>query len=340
MKTKILVVRPYIKHYKHLNQEQRIYIANRIKQWASLRQIARELNVSHSTISRELKRNSTDKWRWFVVYDPFDAHKNYLERRYTASAKHRLFNKYPNIFKTIENLLVNYKRSPIQISWRLKLELNFNISPPTIYRRIRLYRSDLQIHLRHKRHPPKKWIKYRYKHKIKWNHVFKISVRNVIINKRKRIWDFEIDTIVSSRKWSWWILTLVDRLSRYTIAIKLEKVNSKEVYEKLKQLKGKIAIKTITSDNWMEFILAEEIVKELWLERWYLCEPYSSWQRWTNERTNWMIRWFIPKWTNLKEITQEFINKVINIINLMPRKIHNFLTPYEVFFNTKLNLIS
>ena len=75
MKTKILVVRPYIKHYKHLNQEQRIYIANRIKQWASLRQIARELNVSHSTISRELKRNSTDKWRWIIVYDPFDAHK-------------------------------------------------------------------------------------------------------------------------------------------------------------------------------------------------------------------------------------------------------------------------
>jgi len=57
MKTKILVVRLYINKYKHLNQEQRIYIANRIKQWASLRQISRELNVSHSTISRELKRN-------------------------------------------------------------------------------------------------------------------------------------------------------------------------------------------------------------------------------------------------------------------------------------------
>jgi IS30 family transposase len=155
MKTKILVVRPYFNKYKHLNQDQRIYIANRIKQWASLRQIARELSISHSTISRELKRNSIYKWRWIVIYDPFEAQKNYFERRIVASAKRRLFNKYPHIFKTIENLLIKYKRSPIQISWRLNLELNISISPPTIYRRIRIYRPDLQIYLRHKRHPPK-----------------------------------------------------------------------------------------------------------------------------------------------------------------------------------------
>jgi IS30 family transposase len=104
-------------------------------------------------------------------------------------------------------------------------------------------------------------------------------------------------------------------------------------------LKWKIAIKTITSDRWSEFVLAEDIVKELWIDAWYLCDPYSSWQRWTNERTNWLIRWFIPKWTDLSKITQTFINKVVDILNLMPRVKHKFLTPYELFFNTRLNLI-
>lgn len=339
MKTKILVVQSYTNKYKHLNQDQRIYIAKRIKDWASFRQIANELGISHSTISREIKRNSLDKWRGEYIYDPKIAHQNYLSRRLQASAKRRLFIKFPHIFHKIKYLLINYKWSPIQISWRIKLELNINISPSTIYRRIRFFEPNLQVYLRHKHHPPKKWKKSSYRHKIKWKHISKISERKEIINKRERIWDFEIDTIVSSRRWRWWILTLVDRKSRYTIAIRLEKVNSKEVYEKLKKLKWKVVIKTITSDNWNEFVLAEEIVKELWIQRWYLCDPYSSWQRWTNERTNWLIRWFIPKWTDLSKITQKFLNEVIDKINLMPRKIHNYLTPYEVYFNTKLNLI-
>ena len=326
MKTKILVVQSDNKKYHHLNQEQRVYIAKRIKEWASFRQIGRELGISHSTISREIKRNSIDKWWDVYVYDPLKAQEFYIQRKRKASRKRKLSNKHPKIFKQIEQLLIKRKWSPIQIAWRMRIELNFSISPPTIYRRIRKDKPELQIYLRHKRHPPKKWRKYKYKHKIKWEHVYKIEERCKEIEERKRIWDFEIDTIVSSRKGSWWIITLVDRLSRYVIAIKVTKVWSKEVYEKLKQLKGKVMIKTITSDNWVEFMLAEEIVKELWIEKWFLCDPYSSWQRGTNERTNWLIRRFILKWTNLSEVTQESINKVVDILNLMPRQIHNLVS--------------
>jgi IS30 family transposase len=340
MKTKILVVQTDNNNYHHLNQEQRIYIAKRISKWISLRQIWRELGVHHSTISKEIKRNSIDKWRGVHVYDPFKAQEIYTNCKRKAAKKRKLSIKYPNLFKLIEQLLTKRNWSPIQIAWRLKLELNFSISPNTIYRRIRNDKPKLQIYLRYKRHPPKKWKKYNYKHKIKGKHISNINMRDKKINERKRLWDFEMDTIVSSRKWNWWIITLVDRLSRYVIAIKVNRVWAKEVYEELKRLKGKVMIKTITSDNWSEFVLAEEIVKELWIERWYLCDPYSSWQRWTNERTNWLIRWFIPKWTDLSKVTQEAINKIVDILNLMPRKIHNFLTPYEIFFNTRINLIS
>jgi len=93
MKKGILVVLLDNKSYTHLNQEQRKYIAKRIKEGASFRQIWRELGISHSTISREFKRNSIDKWRNIYVYDPLPAHSKYLQRRLVASAKRRLFNK-------------------------------------------------------------------------------------------------------------------------------------------------------------------------------------------------------------------------------------------------------
>ena len=340
MKKNILVVLPDNKSYTHLNQEQRKYIAKRLKENASYRQIASELWVSHSTISREINRNSIDKWRWKYIYDPLIAHMKYIQRRLITSAKRRLFNKYPKLFEIIEIFLKEYNWSPQQISWRLKLESNITVSYTTIYRWIRLYRDDLEIYLRFKSHPPKKWKKYRYKHKIKWQLVSRISERLKEINDRERIWDFEVDTILSNRKWSWWLLTIVDRKSRYTIALKLERITSSEVYNKFRLLKWKIEMKTITSDNGLEFALADKISKELWIHRWYLCDPYSSWQRWTNERINWMIRWFIPKWTDFKSISQGFVNEIVDKLNLMPRKIHNFLTPYEIFFNTRLNLIN
>lgn len=62
----------------------------------------------------------------------------------------------------------------------------------------------------------------------------------------------------------------------------------------------------------------------------YFCDPYSPWQRGTNENTNGLLRQFFPKATSFADITDEEIQLVVDLINNRPRKRLNFLTPFEV----------
>lgn len=62
----------------------------------------------------------------------------------------------------------------------------------------------------------------------------------------------------------------------------------------------------------------------------YFCDPYSPWQRGTNENTNGLLRQFFPKGTSLKDVTNEDLQKVVGLINNRPRKRLGFKTPLEV----------
>lgn len=63
----------------------------------------------------------------------------------------------------------------------------------------------------------------------------------------------------------------------------------------------------------------------------YFAHPYASWQRWTSENTNWLLRQYIPKWTDFNKVTEEDLQKYVNLINNRPRKRLWFKTPLEVF---------
>lgn len=66
--------------------------------------------------------------------------------------------------------------------------------------------------------------------------------------------------------------------------------------------------------------------------------PHAPWQRGTNENTNGLIREYLLKKESMDEISDETINKYIDKINLRPKKVLGWKTPYEVFFNTALHL--
>jgi IS30 family transposase len=70
----------------------------------------------------------------------------------------------------------------------------------------------------------------------------------------------------------------------------------------------------------------------------YFANPYASYERWTNEQTNGMIRRFYPKWTDFSKITSEELQETIRIINRKPRKSLNYLCAYEAFYWVSLNL--
>ena len=89
------------------------------------------------------------------------------------------------------------------------------------------------------------------------------------------------------------------------------------------------AVKTITVDRGKEFSCYKDIESQFNVDI-YFAEPYSAWQRGTNENSNGLLREFFPKRTDLAKVTQEELNYALNAINHRPRKCLNWDTPYEI----------
>ena len=62
----------------------------------------------------------------------------------------------------------------------------------------------------------------------------------------------------------------------------------------------------------------------------YFCDPRSPWQRPTNEHTNGMLRRWLPKSTNLN-IGQIPLSIIQDNLNLMPRRLHNWHSPHDLY---------
>ena len=162
-----------------------------------------------------------------------------------------------------------------------------------------------------------------------------IENRPEIVETRERIWDWEWDTIIWVR---WWnkevILTNVDRKSGFLLSTKITDKSWESVLNWTIKIFSKIPKykrKTITYDNWREFSQHSLIKYTLWLDV-YFAHPYSSWERWTNENTNWLLRQFLPKKTDFSSVSNKKLQYYVSLINSRPRKRLNFLTPSEVFF--------
>ena len=158
-----------------------------------------------------------------------------------------------------------------------------------------------------------------------------IKERPDIINERWRLWDFEWDTVVSWKKYSWWLVSLADRKSRYYMIKKVWNLKATTINMTINAMLNWEKVESITFDNWVEFSNIIELSYQS-----YRADPYSSWQRWTNEKHNWYVRWFIPKGVNVDERTNEEIQKIQDLINHKPRKILGYKTPYEVYYNKTL----
>ncbi|WP_214725392.1 IS30 family transposase, partial [Exiguobacterium sp. s143] len=95
---------------------------------------------------------------------------------------------------------------------------------------------------------------------------------------------------------------------------------------------------TATTDRGKEFSCHERIRDTLGLPM-YFADPYSSWQRGSNENANGLLREFFPKGTDFGKVSRSEIAQALAWINGRPRKCLNWKTAYEVFTEEVLHLI-
>ena len=237
----------------------------------------------------------------------------------------------------MEKLLREKWRSwwPDEILWRIRLELwKKVISTATFYRFIREDKPELQRYLRYKQKGYRTKNKGNKRKKM-YQDVPNIKEREKIINQRWRIWDFEWDTVISGKKYWWWLVSLTDRKSRYYLIKKIKDLKAETINIIIKTMLYWKTVESITFDNWVEFSKISKL--------WYVCyraDTYASWQRWTNEKHNWYLRWFIPKWANIDNRSDKEIQQIQNLINHKPRKILNYKTPYEIYYNKSISYLS
>lgn len=313
--------------YTHFTTEEREMSRGMRENGYSIRKIAEKLNRSPSSVSREFKRNSNKDG----TYAAYTADKKYLKRRKNCCRKPKLLDENLKAY-VLERL--NLRWTPEEIAGRARLENAFSISYNTIYRAIDsgiLPKSVKKImRFKSKRNKKKKADDKRGK----IPETVSISERPAEVEARQTVGHWEGDTVLGQRK-TGCIGTLVERVTGYLVGFKLE--NSKaENFNKgaAKALSGlpKALKKTLTVDNGIEFMLHKELSKAIDMDI-YFCDPYSPWQRGTNENTNGLLRQFFPKGSSFADITDEQLSDVVSLINNRPRKRLGFRSPAEVLYN-------
>ena len=297
-------------NYKQLTAEKKAQIDILLTHGLSMRKVAEILGISHSTISRY--KSGIYKKRKIDITKKYDIFLQYLYSHY------------------------NYKTCSIEVCVHKFKKSYINAPSPNVKQiynwinegKIKLTKKDLC----YKKHKSNRSSMMSH---TKWNFdnktVLPISLRPKYINKRDELGHLEIDSILGLKKEYSSIISIVDRCSRRVWLIKAEYKNEyyidKLIYNFL--LKNEVLVKSITVDNGLEFDALGLTAKKLGVKL-YKCDPYCSFQRGTNERTNALVRRFIPKGSSMKFVSQVYLDEICFEINSMPRKLFDYKCSYDI----------
>lgn len=340
--------------YRHLTLDDRIEIEKHRDNKLTVREIARRLGRAPSTISRELRRGRWRPSNENAAYTPYRDRalhgadltpSQYRAGRAQKKADTRAERSHQRTRLSTDQAithLVSKLRdgwTPEMISGRAHIDFpddrSMHACPETIYQFIY---DPAQRHRGLAEYLPH-GHKKRRKHKGRRVHSSHIPNRVSIhhrpeeVNERRVFGHWEGDSVVGVKSVGDGIHTEVERHSRMMCATKVHALTSRAGVEAQKRLFGPLpehARRSTTMDNGTEMHLHTELRTDLAMDT-YFADPYSSWQRGTNEHHNGRLRRYFPKGTDFSKITEEDLQAVITAINNQPRKCLDWLTPAEVF---------
>ena len=310
--------------YRRVTYEDRCQIYALSKGGTSQAIIASVLDVSQSTVSRELRRNRGQRGYRFK-----QAEAKAQTRQATRSKPRKLTSP---VRREIEAKLREMRWSPEQISGWLR-DQGIKLSHERIYQMIWQDKRDGGNLWRCLRRRGKRYNKRAGKNAGRGlipNRI-DISDRPAIVARKARLGDWEGDTVVSAGH-KGGLLTLVERKSQLTKISKLQRstarATQRATVRRLKPIDK--FVHTITFDNGKEFAAHQDIAHAL-NARIFFATPYHAWERGLNENINGLIRDFFPKGTDFSTISNAEVAKVERLLNARPRKSLGFRSPQEVF---------
>ena len=278
-----------------LTLAQRAILAELLKQNCAKREIACRLGVHRSTVYRELKRNTGPIGYLYQEAQQRTDIRRQLRRRARKleDARVREF-----VCRELQN-----RWSPDQIAGRSRREfLRFG--------RPRRRRSENPGRL---------------------PHAVSIEGRPTVVDRRARFGDWEGDTLVSSGRRGG-LASLVERKSGYTMLTRVDDLRSQTVRQAAEQRLTplpEILRRTMTFDNGKEFAEHSLLAMTTGMSI-YFARPYCAWQRGSNENTNGLVRQYLAKGTDFRDVSHRVVAEIESSLNDRPRKRLNYRTPREV----------
>ncbi len=309
--------------YRRLTREDRYQIEALLQRGLSLRSIARQLDRSPSTVSREIRRLKINR-------DTYRAEEAERKSQILRRQSHPELCRVDDEIKHYIQKKIRRSWSPRQVSIGIASELKRSLCHHTVYRWIDRDRNeggDLWTRLRRIGKQTEKRKIYQCPRRLEGRRM--IDERPKVVDKRNRLGDYERDLILGKAGGTA-LLTIVDRATRLVKIGWISKICSNQVHrETLRLLKNEI-VHTITNDNGTEFSRHATTAKSL-KAKIYFSHPYRSWERGTNENTNGRLRQYFPRREDIGKPTRRTLRRIAEELNERPRQCLGFKTGLQVY---------
>ena len=313
--------------YSHLTRLERDQIAELKAQGLGPTAIGSAIGRHKSTVSRELRRNAHQDGAYRPTYA--DGSSMYRRQRPAILERDDRLQRF-----VLDRLTEGW--TPEQIAGWLKrgVEIGLRaISTETIYAFIFRASQKAQKLWRYltRRKASRGRRARRSKDKIAGK--THISERSDAANERIEVGHWEGDLMICKHNRP--LLVLHERKTRLTIMTRLASKTAAQTVTAITEILTRLdpsMRRSVTFDNGTAFAKHALLKEALGLAT-FFCDAYASWQKGGVENANGRIRRWLPRKTDLDEMTDEEIQDIAMSINLTPRKCLGFKSPVEAFLN-------
>ena len=302
-----------------------------------MRQIAKELGVHPSTVSREIRRHSIEHWAQRYYDAGVAQHRALIRRRRNRPVKLSAGTAVWNEVVARLNQRFSPQQSAADLKKTFPEQPEMHVSHESIYQALYVQgrgalRHELAVEkaLRSARTGRKPQSKLPARNVRPWLEGARLSDRPAEVEDRAVPGHWEGDLVVGPGNSG--IVTLVERSSRFTLLGRLPGVRDSatviEVMQKMIHTLPQAMLKTITWDQGTEMAQHARFTVATGCQL-FFCDPHSPWQRGTNENTNGLVRDIHPKGTNFNQVSDEELAHTQHLLNIRPRQTLQWDTPTE-----------